>query len=195
MAEQDSIGRWLEAAGRVPLLTAAEELHLGAMVREWQDWPGGPDQSPAGVRRRGLRARNRMASANLRLVVAQGRKYWPRARLAGHEMSDLFQEGVLGLHRGVEKFDPSRGYKFSTYAVPWIKQAMGRMLDHHGGAVRVPAAVGSAMTRLQAGALRWEELEPGLQRRVQAALRLQKVLSLDAPVGEDGSTLGEMVAA
>jgi len=191
----DATGAWFEAAGRVPLLTHREELELGRLVQARQQWPDGPDAAPTLVRRRGLRARERMVTANLRLVVAQGRKYWPRARRAGYEMSDLLQEGVLGLQRGAEKFDPSRGYKFSTYAVPWIKQAMGRMLDHQGGAVRLPAAVGSAMTRLQAGALRWEELEPGLQRRVRAAMRLQRMLSLDAPVGDDGSTLGELVTA
>jgi RNA polymerase sigma factor (sigma-70 family) len=179
----DATGLWLEAAGRVPLLTHREELELGRLVQTWQQWPGGPDEAPPLVRRRGLRSRERMVTANLRLVVAQARRYWPRARLAGYEMSDLLQEGVLGLQRGAEKFDFTRGYKFSTYAVPWIKQAMGRMLDHHGGAVRVPAQVGSAMTRLKAGALQWEEMEPGLQKRVKAALRLQRVLSLDAQVG------------
>jgi RNA polymerase sigma factor (sigma-70 family) len=191
----DATGLWLEAAGRVPLLTHREELELGRLVQAWQQWPGGVDAAPPLVRRRGLRARERMVMANLRLVVAQARRYWPRARLAGYEMSDLLQEGVLGLQRGAEKFDFTRGYKFSTYAVPWIKQAMGRMLDRHGGAVRVPAQVGSAMTRLKAGALQWEEMEPGLQKRVKAALQLQRVLSLDAQVGEDGSTLVDLVAA
>jgi RNA polymerase primary sigma factor len=195
MAERDAVGAWLEAAGMVPLLTHREELELGRLVQAWQRHADGPDCAPAAVRRRGLRARDRMVRGNLRLVVAQGRKYWPRGRLAGHEMSDLLQEGVLGLQRGAEKFDFTRGYKFSTYAVPWIKQAIGRMLDHHGGAVRVPAQVGSAMTRLKAGALQWEEMEEGLQNRVKAALRLQRVLSLDAQVGEDGSMLAELVAA
>ena len=66
----DSVRAWLNAAGRVPMLTAAEELHLSTMVREWQDWPDGPDAAPAPVQRRGLRARDRMVSANLRLVVS-----------------------------------------------------------------------------------------------------------------------------
>jgi len=191
----DSAGEWMNAAGRYPLPTPAEELHLGAMVQTWQQWPGCPDQAPAPVQRRGRRARDRMVRANLRLVVAVSRRYSGLIKQRHLSLEDGLQEGTIGLQRGVEKFDPSRGYKFSTYAVPWIKQAMGRMLDHQGGAVRLPAAVGSAMTRLQAGALRWEELEPGLQRRVRAAMRLQRMLSLDAPVGDDGSTLGELVTA
>ena len=73
MAERDAIGLWLEGAGRVPLLTAAEEVHLGTMVQVWQQWDGGPDAAPAGVRRRGLRARDRMVRANLRLVASVAR--------------------------------------------------------------------------------------------------------------------------
>ena len=191
----DATSAWLEVAGRVPMLTHREELELGRLVRAWQDWPGGPDVAPQLIRRRGLRARERMVAANLRLVAAQAKAYWLRGRRCGFELVDLLQEGVLGLQRAAEKFDPARGYKLSTYSVPWIRQAMGRMLDHHGGPVRVPTAVGSAMTRLQAGGLQWEQLEPGLQRRVMAAMRLQRPLSLDAPVGEGGSTLAVLVAA
>jgi RNA polymerase sigma factor (sigma-70 family) len=185
----------MDAAGRMPLLTHREELELGRLVRVWQDWPDGLDAAPALVRRRGLRARERMVTANLRLVVSQSRRYWPRARMAGYEMADLLQEGAVGLQRGAEKYDPSRGYKFSTYAVPWIRQAMGRLLDHHGGAVRLPTQVGSAMHRLRGGSLQWDEIDPSLQRRVADALRLQRVLSLDAQVGEEGSTLADFVAA
>lgn len=75
MADRDAVGLWLESAGRVPLLTAAEELHLGALIQTWQQWDGGPDAAPAPVRRRGLRARDRMVAANLRLVVSVANKY------------------------------------------------------------------------------------------------------------------------
>jgi len=191
----DAATQWMNGAGRMPLLTHREELELGRLVRAWQDWPGGVDAAPALVRRRGLRARERMVTANLRLVVAQSRRYWPRARMMGFELPDLLQEGAVGLQRAAEKFDPTRGYKFSTYGVPWIRQAMGRLLDHHGGAVRLPIQVGSAMHRLRAGTLEWADLDESLQLRVTDALRLQRVLSLDAQVGEDGSTLADFVAA
>ena len=191
----DAATQWMNGAGRMPLLTHREELELGRLVRAWQDWPGGVDAAPALVRRRGLRARERMVSANLRLVVAQSRRYWPRARMMGFELPDLLQEGAVGLQRAAEKFDPTRGYKLSTYAVPWIRQAMGRLLDHHGGAVRLPIQVGSAMHRLRAGSLEWADLDESLQLRVTDALRLQRMLSLDAQVGEDGSTLADFVAA
>lgn len=195
MAEQDSIGRWLEAAGRVPLLTAAEELHLGVMVREWQDWPGGPDQSPAGVRRRGLRARDRMASANLRLVVAVARKFTPAAQRRGLRLEDGLQEGVIGLMRGVEKFDPQAGYKFSTYGYWWIRQAIGRWL-HSSAVIRLPLNVSEELGRLSVAEI--EAMAPSKRARLQAAMASQQLSRLDAPVsgGEgEGTALGDLVAA
>ncbi len=167
MAEQDSIGRRLEGAGRVPLLTAAEELHLGSMVREWQDWPGGPDQSPAGVRRRGLRARDRMASANLRLVVAVARKFSPAVQRRGLRLEDGLQEGVIGLLRGVEKFDPQAGYKFSTYGYWWIRQAIGRWL-HSSAVIRLPLKVSEQLGRLSVAEI--EAMAPAKRARLQAAI-------------------------
>jgi len=195
MAERDAVGAWLEAAGRVPMLTHPEELEMGRLIRVWQDWPDGPDAAPAAVRRRGLRARDRMVRGNLRLVVAVVKRYANVAARRGVPLVDLLQEGAIGLQRGAEKFDPATGYKFSTYAFWWIRQATGRMLGHNGATVRVPAQVGSAMTRLKAGALQWEEMEPWLRKSVKVALRLQRVLSIDAQVGEDGSTLVDLVAA
>jgi len=122
----DAVGQWLAAAGRHPLLSPAEEVHLGQAIRLWQDWPDGPDAAPAPVRRRGLRARDRMVEANLRLVVSVAGKYRQRITARHQCMTDAFQEGAIGLQRGAEKFDASRGYKFSTYAYWWIRQAICR---------------------------------------------------------------------
>ena len=72
----DAVGHWLNAAGRVPLLSAAEEVHLSQAIRRWQDWEGGPDAAPAQVQRRGLRARERMVAANLRLNIVGGGGRW-----------------------------------------------------------------------------------------------------------------------
>jgi RNA polymerase primary sigma factor len=194
-ADRDAVGAWLEAAGRVPLLTAAEELHLGAMVREWQDWPGGADQAPAGVRRRGLRARDRMASANLRLVVAVARKFTPAVQRRGLRLEDGLQEGVIGLMRGVEKFDPAAGYKFSTYGYFWIRQAIGRWL-HSSAVIRLPGNVSEELGRLSVAEI--EAMAPGKRERMQAALASQQLSRLDAPVkGSDGerTALGDLVAA
>jgi RNA polymerase primary sigma factor len=195
MAERDAIGRWLDVAGRAPLLTAAEEIHLGTAVRRWQDWPGGADLAPAVVVRRGLRARRRMVEANLRLVVSVARKYAAIAERRGLPMADGLQEGAIGLQRGVEKFNPQAGYKFSTYGYWWIRQAIGRWVNSQG-LIRVPSHVAEEVGRLSLVEI--EALPAAKRKRLAAAINAQRLCRLDAPVaGGDGepTPLGELVAA
>ena len=135
----DMVTHWLGQAGRVPMLTPAEELHLGALVRAWQDWEPTPDDAPPAVRRRGLRARDRMVTANLRLVAHVTRKARPGlgVHIPDADLPDLLQAGAIGLQRGVEKFDPARGYKISTFCYWWIRQGLSRHVDWHGRTIRV----------------------------------------------------------
>ena len=181
----DSVGAWLAAAGRVPLLTAAEEVHLGAMVREWQDWPGGPDAAPAPVQRRGRRSRDRMIQANLRLVMNVAKRYHraiERRRLAPE---DALQEGTLGLMRGAELFDPAKGYKFSTYGYWWVRQAITRWLSS-SDTIRVPVHLRERLNRGD---------DPTGDERLVAAAAVLHPRSLDRLVGEGQSPLADMLAA
>jgi RNA polymerase sigma factor (sigma-70 family) len=181
----EDLSSWLAAAGRVPLLTPAEELHLGTMVRAWQDWPDGPDQAPAGVRRRGLRARDRMLEANLRLVVSVTKKYTRAIERRRLSMLDCLQEGTLGLVRGVEKFDPSRGYKFSTYGYLWIRQGIGRWLLS-SDTIRIPVHLRERINRGD---------DPTGDERLTAASLVVNTSSLDRLVGDGQTPLGELLAA
>ncbi len=192
----DALGAWLEAAGRAPLLTAAEEIHLGTAVRRWQDWPDGPDAAPADVRRRGLRARERMVRGNLRLVVAVTKKYTTAAQRLGLPLVDGLQEGAIGLQRGAEKFDPATGYKLSTYAYWWIRQAVTRWLNGSGGVIRLPVNVAERLLTLTPAEL--QAMPRAKRDRFLAAIAAQRVGRLDAPIcgGDDDSTLlGDLVAA
>ena len=182
----DAVRAWLNAAGRVPLLTTAEEVHLSQAIRRWQDHPGGPDAAPAPVRRRGLKARDRMVSANLRLVVSVAGKYRQRITARHQCMSDAFQEGAIGLQRGAEKFDASRGYKFSTYAYWWIRQALQRWVDSVD-LIRLPINVNEK--------LRSPELDL-CDPRMAAAVAAKRLSSIDLHIGEGGgSTMIDMLAA
>jgi RNA polymerase sigma factor (sigma-70 family) len=182
----DAVGHWLNAAGRVPLLTAAEEVHLSQAIRKWQDWEGGPDAAPAQVQRRGLRARERMVAANLRLVVSVANKYRGRITARHQCMSDAFQEGAIGLQRGAEKFDSSKGYKFSTYGYWWIRQAITRWIDRID-LIRLPVHVAEMLRRDE------QDLS---DPRIADALAARRLGSLDLPIGEgDGSTLADVIAA
>ena len=130
----DCLGDYLKAIGSIPLLREEEELELGRMIREWQDC----DNLSRAKQRRGRRAFVRMVNGNLRLVVSIVKQY--RFRIKGNsiDMMDLIQAGNLGLMRAVEKFDPTRGYRFSTYAYWWIKQAVIRFIQDFDSAIRVP---------------------------------------------------------
>jgi len=181
----DAVGHWLAAAGRQPLLTAAEEVHLGTAIRLWMDWEGGPDLAPAQVRRRGRRARDRMVSANLRLVVSVAGKYRQRIATRRQCLSDCLQEGTIGLQRGAEKFDPARGYKFSTYAYWWIRQAIQRWLDQLD-LIRLPINVSEQLRSADV-----DLSDP----RLAAAVAARRMSSIDLRIGEGGSTVADMIAA
>jgi len=180
----DSLHWWGDSAGRFPLLTAAEEIELGRMVRAWQDHPDGPDGAPAGVRRRGMRARDRMVTANLRLVMkCAGR----RQRTEAGE--DYLQAGAEGLVKAALRFDPERGYKFSTFAYWWIWQAQN-VWKEHMGMVYVSACT---LHNIRKG-----NHEPGSEIAMAAAVALQGCVSLEArPDDEDGrgATFAELIPA
>jgi len=167
----DLLRSYLRDIGRVPLLTHEQEITLGRQVQELMALEelreeltmrsGGeePSQaklaaaaglSPALLRRRlqaGRRAKERMVAANLRLVVSVAKKYTKR----NMELLDLIQEGTIGLVRGVEKFDPTRGYKFSTYAYWWIRQGITRAIAEKSRTIRLPIHITETLNKLKKG--------------------------------------------
>ncbi|MFM7312726.1 MAG: RNA polymerase sigma factor RpoD/SigA [Cyanobium sp.] len=191
----DAFGDYLTLIGRVPLLTAQEEVHLGLIVREWLDQTA-PDKA---LVRRGQRALNRIVTANLRLVVNVALRYVRRVKPMAHDPMDLVQAGNLGLLRAAEKFDPTRGYKFSTYGYWWIRQAINRHLQEQTGSIRLPVHLASLAYRAEAlesrgyGPVKGEELSRLLGEsgaRIQYAMAVQhrsKTISLDQQLaGSDG---------
>ncbi|MCH7475851.1 MAG: sigma-70 family RNA polymerase sigma factor, partial [Gemmatimonadetes bacterium] len=153
--------------------------------------------------RRGQAAKDAFLTANLRLVVANARRY---ANTSGIDFLDLIQEGNLGLIRAVEKFDWRKGFKFSTYATWWIRQAITRAIADKSRTVRIPvhlhdtlAAVRAAQASLKAELGRDpkpEEIaeEAGVDvAKVELALSVADTVSLEQPVGEDGAQLGDFI--
>lgn len=193
----DCVGWMLDGIGRVALLSPAEEVSLGRQIRAWQDHPDGPEQAPASVKRQGLRARSRMVQANLRLVVHLAKKQ----RLRGLALEDLVQEGSIGLQRAAEKYDPSTGYRFSTYAYWWIKQALQRALTQQSPTVRLPFRISERLSKLRSASQRLsQELgrQPNRQElaeslgesesqllELERAQRLSRGCSLDTPLAGD----------
>ncbi|KUM72929.1 MULTISPECIES: RNA polymerase sigma factor [Streptomyces] len=210
----DLFRQYLREIGRIPLLTAAEEVELARRVEaglfaeeKLSNTPSLDSQLALDLDRlvvMGRMAKRRLIEANLRLVVSVAKRYVGR----GLTMLDLVQEGNLGLIRAVEKFDYARGYKFSTYATWWIRQAMSRALADQARTIRVPVHVVeliNRVVRVQRRMLQERGYEPTPEEvaahldlapeRVSEVLRLaQEPVSLHAPVGEeDDVALGDLI--
>ncbi|MGW3007603.1 RNA polymerase sigma factor [Streptomyces sp. NPDC001219] len=210
----DLFRQYLREIGRIPLLTAAEEVELARRVEAGlfaeEKLTHAPDissQLAFDLDRLvvlGRIAKRRLIEANLRLVVSVAKRYVGR----GLTMLDLVQEGNLGLIRAVEKFDYARGYKFSTYATWWIRQAMSRALADQARTIRVPVHVVeliNRVVRVQRRMLQERGYEPTPEEvaahldltgeRVSEVLRLaQEPVSLHAPVGEEEDvSLGDLI--
>lgn len=127
---RDALGSYLAQLSEHPLLTTAEEIELAQTIEAGHDAAGR------------LSAKEHFLNANLRLVVANARRYMPPP---GMDLSDLIQEGNLGLVRAVEKFDCRRGFRFSTYATWWIRQAISRALAEKARMVRLPAHLANSL--------------------------------------------------
>jgi RNA polymerase primary sigma factor len=138
----DSIKDYLNSIARHPLLTAQQEIQLGRRVVRWRELRDKEQLTPDERRelRSGERARQRFIQSNLQLVVHVARKY-DRRQNKTLELMDLIQEGNIGLARAVELFDPSRGYKFSTYAYWWIRQGITRALIMQDSMIRLPSSL------------------------------------------------------
>jgi len=217
----DMVRTYLQEIGKVPLLSHEQEIVFGKQVRtmmslydkkeelskklkreaELTEWAEAVQLSPDQLRKiihQGKRAKQKMIEANLRLVVAIAKKYQKR----NMEFLDLIQEGSLGLERGVEKFDPTKGFKFSTYATWWIRQWVTRAIADQARTIRVPVHMIETINKFTHTFRRltqeltreplMEELATELDmdiRKVRQIMRIsQDILSLDAPVWSEEDT-------
>ena len=183
----DTLQLFLRDIRRHPLLSAADEIELAKRIE-----------------RGDLEAKERMVNSNLRLVVSLAKKY------QGHELAllDLIQEGILGLIRAAEKFDWRKGYKFSTYATFWIRQAIQRGLANQGRTIRLPVHIGQRERKIARAerelAVELERMPTDEEIAKRAGISLREleetreysrtVTSLERPVGEEGDTeLGDLL--
>ncbi|MEL6581556.1 MAG: RNA polymerase sigma factor, RpoD/SigA family [Cyanobacteria bacterium J06621_12] len=213
----DMVRTYLHEIGRVPLLTHEQEIVYGKQVqkmmtllatkeekgsdlslKEWAKYAQLSEIELNRILKEGQRAKQKMIEANLRLVVAIAKKYQKR----NMEFLDLIQEGSLGLERGVEKFDPTRGYKFSTYAYWWIRQAITRAIAQQARTIRLPIHITEKLNKIKKSQ---RELAQKLGRSAEIAEIAQELdlkpeqireylsiarqpISLDVRVGENQDT-------
>jgi RNA polymerase primary sigma factor len=201
---------YLSTIGREPLLSPAEEIELGNQVQAMMLLVQQPEEALSTQDRKivriGRRAKERMMKANLRLVVSVAKRYQGK----GLELLDLIQEGSLGLERAVEKFDPTRGYKFSTYAFWWIRQSMTRAIACQSRTIRLPVHLSEKLATIRKVSLDLAHKLGAMPSRREIAEAIDMPLdeldallrqalstsSLDAPVkAEEGrSFLGDLIA-
>lgn len=182
----DSVGQYLNEIGLVPLLTAEQERELSQAIEKGQQAQARLDAGERGRElqrnvKKAAEAKDRFIRANLRLVVSVARRY---PLPPGMELLDLIQEGNLGLEHAVDKFDWRKGFKFSTYATFWIRQAIGRALDQKASLVRLPgdrsASLRAALRQVSGDG---DELDDEHAR----LHRLTTPTSLDRTIGDDDS--------
>jgi RNA polymerase sigma factor (sigma-70 family) len=140
----DPLSDYLAAIGKFPLLTAEQEIRLGRQVARHMELRNAPGERTKQELRQikiGIRARDTIVKSNLRLVVHAAKKYSNRLKSNNMELIDLIQEGAFGLQRAAELFDPSRGYKFSTYSYWWIRQSISRAIYNNERLVKIPQRV------------------------------------------------------
>jgi RNA polymerase primary sigma factor len=213
LGEADDVRLYLEAAAREPLLTKEDEVELAMAIEHGEEseakLASGRFRSETSIRkaketaRKGKAARQRFIRANLRLVVSIARKYQGQ----GLPFLDLVQEGNIGLMRAVELFDWRRGFKFSTYATWWIRQAITRAIADRGRQIRLPVHVHDQIRKLRRTYVQFsqrmgrdptpEELSEALGLPLDEIERLMEAerrepVSLQAPVGED-TELGDLL--
>ena len=182
----DSVGQYLNEIGLVPLLTAQEERELSKIIERGAEARAKKEEGETGrdldrAIREAAVAKDRFIRANLRLVVSVARRY---PLPPGMELLDLIQEGNLGLEHAVDKFDWRKGFKFSTYATFWIRQAIGRALDQKASLVRLPgdrsASLRAALRQVSGDGDELDEEHARLHR-------LTTPTSLDRTIGDDDS--------
>lgn len=180
----DTTAVYLDQMGKVPLLTADEERALSRAVIKGREAQARKDAGEKGPHlnrdiRNGKKAKDHFIRANLRLVVSVAKKY-PLPPMM--ELMDLIQEGNIGLEHAVDKFDWTRGFKFSTYATFWIRQAIGRGIDRASSLIRLPD---DKAQQIRSGMRRQAETGEELDTETARLLSLTRPVWLDKPIGED----------
>jgi RNA polymerase primary sigma factor len=206
MTSTPELTYYLNEIGRLPVLTKEAQLRHCRRIHAWVHWPAGRAQAPERVARAGRRSLDTMTRTNLRLVVSIARKYTGR----GLELPDLIQEGSLGLIRGLELYDPTRGYAVSTYAYWWVRQAITRAIHTHARLIRLPINTHETLARIRRFSATFQhahgraptlpeiaealEYSPERIRQVLTASEVTDCVSLDAPASESGDSIVSLVS-